>query len=283
VVEVKKMERTEGTFKGDKGLNLFYQCWLPDTKPKAVLLIVPGLAEHSGRYTNLVNYFVPRAYEVCSLDTQGHGKSEGVRCYVDNFSDYLDDLKIFFDIVHQRHSDRKIFMVGHSMGSTIALAYAVQHQRDLAGLIISGVALKPGSSISPILKKVVRLISLLFPKMGVTVLDATAISQDKAVVDAYVNDPLVYRGKVTARLGAELLRTIDKLPSLIPEINLPIIIMQGTEDRLCNPEGSPMLHDLVGSRDKTLKLYEGFHHEIFNEPGHLQVMADLEAWLTTRI
>jgi alpha-beta hydrolase superfamily lysophospholipase len=119
--------------------------------------------------------------------------------------------------------------------------------------------------------------------MGVTVLDATAISQDKAVVDAYVNDPLVYRGKVTARLGAELLRTIDKLPSLIPEINLPIIIMQGTEDRLCNPEGSPMLYDLVGSRDKTLKLYEGFHHEIFNEPGHLQVMADVEAWLATRV
>ena len=276
------MERTEGTFKGDKGLNLFYQCWLPNTNPKAVLLIVPGLAEHSGRYTNVVNYFVPRAYAVCGLDTQGHGKSDGLRCYIDRFSDYIDDIKIFFDIVHQRYSDRKIFMVGHSMGATIALAYAVQHQRDLAGLIISGVGLKPGSSISPVLKRVVRLISFLFPKMGVTVLDATAISQDKAVVDAYIHDPLVHRGKITARLGAELLKTIDRLPSQIPMINLPIIIMQGTEDLLCNPEGSPMVYDLVGSRDKTLKLYEGFHHEIFNEPGHLQVMADLEAWLATR-
>jgi len=276
------MERTEGTFKGDKGLNLFYQCWLPNTNPKAVLLIVPGLAEHSGRYTNVVNYFVPRAYAVCGLDTQGHGKSDGLRCYIDRFSDYIDDIKIFFNIVHQRYSDRKIFMVGHSMGATIALAYAVQHQRDLAGLIISGVGLKPGSSISPVLKRVVRLISFLFPKMGVTVLDATAISQDKAVVDAYIHDPLVHRGKITARLGAELLKTIDRLPSQIPMINLPIIIMQGTEDLLCNPEGSPMVYDLVGSRDKTLKLYEGFHHEIFNEPGHLQVMADLEAWLATR-
>ena len=276
------MERTEGTFKGDKGLNLFYQCWLPNTNPKAVLLIVPGLAEHSGRYTNVVNYFVPRAYAVCGLDTQGHGKSDGLRCYINRFSDYIDDIKIFFDIVHQRYSDRKIFMVGHSMGATIALAYAVQHQRDLAGLIISGVGLKPGSSISPVLKRVVRLISFLFPKMGVTVLDATAISQDKAVVDAYIHDPLVHRGKITARLGAELLKTIDRLPSQIPMINLPIIIMQGTEDLLCNPEGSPMVYDLVGSRDKTLKLYEGFHHEIFNEPGHLQVMADLEAWLATR-
>jgi len=276
------MERTEGTFKGDKGLNLFYQCWLPNTNPKAVLLIVPGLAEHSGRYTNVVNYFVPRAYAVCGLDTQGHGKSDGLRCYIDRFSDYIDDIKIFFDIVHQRYGDRKIFMVGHSMGATIALAYAVQHQRDLAGLIISGVGLKPGSSISPVLKRVVRLISFLFPKMGVTVLDATAISQDKAVVDAYIHDPLVHRGKITARLGAELLKTIDRLPSQIPMINVPIIIMQGTEDLLCNPEGSPMVYDLVGSRDKTLKLYEGFHHEIFNEPGHLQVMADLEAWLATR-
>jgi len=277
------MERTEGTFKGNKGLNLFYQCWLPDTNPKAVLLVVPGLAEHSGRYANLVNYFLPRAYAVCGLDTQGHGKSEGPRCYIDKFQDYVNDVKIFFDIVHQRYGDRKVFLLGHSMGSAIAIVYAVQYQDDLDGLIMSGATLKPGSSVSSILKVVVRVISKLFPKMGVAVIDASTISQDKAVVDAYVNDPLVYRGKVPARLGAELVKTLDKLPALIPQITLPIIIMYGTEDRLSNPEGSQMLYDLVGSRDKTLKKYEGFYHEIFNEPEHLQVMADLEAWLATRV
>jgi alpha-beta hydrolase superfamily lysophospholipase len=277
------MKHTEGTFKGSKGHNLYYQCWLPDTKPKAVLLVVPGLAEHSGRYTNLVNYFVPRAYAIYSLDTQGHGKSEGVRCYVNKFSDYADDLKIFFDIVHSKQSDRKIFLTGHSMGSTIVLAYAVQHQRDLAGLVISGTALKPGSSIPTALRKVVWLLSLLFPKMGVTVIDATTISQDKAVVDAYIHDPLVYRGKVRARLAAELLNTIDRLPSQIPEIKVPIIIMHGTEDRLCNPVGSQMLYDLVGSSDKTLKLYKGFYHEVFNEPEHDKVMADVETWLSAHI
>jgi acylglycerol lipase len=277
------MKHTEGTFKGSKGHNLYYQCWLPDTKPKAVLLVVPGLAEHSGRYTNLVNYFVPRAYAVYSLDTQGHGKSEGVRCYVNKFSDYVDDLKIFFDIVHSKQSDQKIFLTGHSMGSIIALAYVVQHQRDLAGLIISGTALKPGSSIPTVLKAVVRLISLLFPKMGVTVLDATAISQDKAVVDAYIHDPLVYRGKLPARFGAEMVKTLNRLPSQIPQIVLPIIIMHGTADRLCNPEGSQMLYDLVGSSDKTLKLYQGFYHEVFNEPEHEKVMADVETWLSAHI
>jgi len=277
------MEHLEGTFKGSKGLSLYYQCWLPDTNPKAVLLVVPGLAEHSGRYTNLVNYFVPRAYAVCGLDTQGHGKSEGPRCYIDKFQDYVNDVKIFFDIVHQRYGDRKVFLLGHSMGSAIAIVYAVQYQDDLDGLIMSGATLKPGSSVSSILKVVVRVISKLFPKMGVAVIDASTISQDKAVVDAYVNDPLVYRGKVTARLGAELVKTLDKLPALIPKITLPIIIMYGTEDRLSNPEGSQMLYDLVGSHDKTLKKYEGFYHEIFNEPGHLRVMADLEAWLATRV
>ncbi len=277
------MERTEGTFKGSKGLNLYYQCWLPNANPKAVLLVVPGLAEHSGRYTNLVNYFVPKDYAVCGLDTQGHGKSEGPRCYIDRFQDYVNDVKIFFDIVHQKYGDRKVFLLGHSMGSAIAIVYTSQHQAELAGLIMSGATLKPGSSIPSALKVIVGVISKLFPKMGVAVIDASAISQDKAVVDAYVNDPLVYRGKVTARLGAELVKVLNQMPKLIPKVTLPIIIMYGTEDRLSNPEGSQMLYDLVGSRDKTIKKYEGFYHEIFNEPEHLRVMADLEAWLATHI
>jgi acylglycerol lipase len=277
------MERTEGTFKGSKGLNLYYQCWMSDANPKAVLLVVPGLAEHSGRYTNLVNYFVPKGYAICGLDIQGHGKSEGARCYIDRFQDYVNDVKIFFDIVHQKYGDRKVFLLGHSMGSAIAIVYTAQHQAELAGLIMSGATLKPGASVPSILKVVVGVISKLFPKMGVAVIDASTISRDRAVVDAYVNDPLVYRGKVTARLGAELVKVLNQMPRLIPKITIPIIIMYGTEDRLSNPEGSQMLYDLVGSRDKTIKKYEGFYHEIFNEPEHLQVMADLEAWLATHI
>ena len=124
---------------------------------------------------------------------------------------------------------------------------------------------------------------MLLPKMGISVLDASAISQDKAVVDAYVNDPLVYRGKIRARFGAEVLNTMQKLPCQMPKINLPILIMHGTADRLSDPEGSQMLYDRVNSRDKTLKLYEGFYHEIFNEPGREQVFADMEDWLATHI
>ena len=277
------MKHTEGTFKEPQGFNLFHQCWLPDENPRAILMIVHGLAEHSGRYMNIVNYFVPRGYAVYSFDYRGHGKSEGPRVYVDRFSDYVNDVRAFFEIVYQQHSNLKIFLVGHSIGATIALPYAVKYQSDLSGLIISGVSLKPGASISPVMKVMARLISVLSPKMGVTVIDASTISKDKAVVNAYVNDPLVYRGKITARLGAEMIKTIDKLPSQVPEIKLPVIIMHGTEDRLCNPEGSQIIYDRIGSSDKTLKLYQGLYHEIFNEPEREQVMADVATWLSTRI
>lgn len=277
------MEHTEGIFSGRKGLCLYYQCWLPSTDPKAILLVVHGWAEHSGRYTNLVNYFVPKGYAICALDHRGHGKSEGRRGYVERFSDYLDDLKTFFDIVRSEHGDAKIFLVGHSMGGTIATAYSIRNQHDLAGLIVSGVGVKPGSSLSSAIIPLAQILSLLLPRLGIMVLDASAISQDKAVVDAYVNDPLVYRGKITCRFGVEILATLRKLPSEMPEINLPILIMHGTADRLCDPEGSRILYERADSRDKTLKLYEGFYHEIFNEPGHKQVLADMEAWLAARI
>ncbi len=103
----------------------------------------------------------------------------------------------------------------------------------------------------------------------------------QTVVDAYVSDPFVYRGKISARLGGELIKTIRKLPPQLPEIRLPTLIMHGTADRLSHPEGSQMLYERIGSEDKTLKLYEGFYHEIFNEPGHEQVFSDMETWLAT--
>ena len=273
------MKHIEGKSKGYKNLDLYYQCWLPSNEPKAVLLVVHGLAEHSGRYINIVNHFVPKGYAVYGFDQRGHGESQGQRGYVERFSHFVSDLKTFSVVIQSKHRDAKIFIIGHSMGGTIATAYAVHYQDEIDGLILSGATLKIGDSVSSGLIIVARILSLPLPKMGLDVIDASAISQDKTVVDAYVNDPLVYRGKIRARLGVELIKTIQKLPCQMPEINLPILIMHGTADRLSDPEGSQMLYERLSSKDKTLKLYEGFYHEIFNEPGHEQVFADMEAWL----
>ncbi len=280
---ISEMERREGIFKGYEDLDLYYRCWLPDEKPKAVLVVVHGLAEHSERYSNVVDYFVPKGYAVYSYDQRGHGKSEGVRSYVDDFSEYIKDLDTFMKLVDAEQQAGRKFLVGHSLGGLIAVAYAIEHQRDINGLLVSGTILEIGSSVSPVLVAMAKVLSVLVPKMGTTVLDATTISKDNRVVDAYVNDPLVYRGKIRARMGAELIRTTRELPARLGEIKLPILIMHGSEDRLSDPAGSRILYEHVGSEDKTLKIYEGYYHEIYNEPEREQVFKDMEEWLSSRI
>ncbi len=277
------MKHIGGRFRGYKNLNLYYQGWQPSSKPKAILLVVHGLAEHSGRYTNLVNHFVPQGYVVYGFDCRGHGRSDGLRGYAERFSYYLDDLHTFFNLLRDKYRDTRIFIVGHSVGGTIATAYAVRHQDKFDGLILSGATLKPGASLSPAKIMAARLLSVILPKIGVDVIDASALSQNQAVVDAYVNDPLVYHGKIRARLGAELIVAMQKLLRMMSQIRLPILIMHGTADRLSDPAGSKILYEQISSEDKTLKLYKDFYHEIFNEPGQAQVFMDMEEWLAARL
>ena len=139
--------------------------------------------------------------------------------------------------------------------------------------------MKIGDSVSPLTIMMGRSLAVLLPKMGVTVIDASAVSRDKAVVDAYINDPLVYRGKISARLGVELINTTKRLYNSVSNINLPVLIMHGTCDSLSDPVGSQLFYEKVGSKDKTLKLYDGHYHEIFNDLGKEQVFADTETWL----
>jgi alpha-beta hydrolase superfamily lysophospholipase len=277
------MQHIEGKFAGRNNFSLYWQAWLPEGPPKAILLIVHGIAEHSGRYTNLVNYFVPKGYAVYSFDQRGHGKSDGKRSYIERFSYYVDDLQTFFSLVRTENPNTKIFMVGHSLGSTIALDYTLEHQRELQGLIISGTTLKAGASISRAAILAAKILSVVMPKIGVSALDPGGISRDPAVVAAYVNDPLNYTGKLSARFGVELLKTMDMLQKRLSEITLPILIMQGSQDRISDPSSSKILFDGVSSKDKTMKIYEGFYHEIFNDPERQQVFSDMEAWFKAHV
>jgi acylglycerol lipase len=261
------MQNKEGNFKGVKDFNIYYQAWLPEKKPVAVLLIAHGFAEHSGRYLNVVNHFVPENFAIYALDHRGHGRSDGERVKVDDFYDYVKDLKTFFNIVRKENLKDKIFLIGHSMGSIIALLYAIEYQKELAGLITSGGGLsRPTDPPMP------------RPKPGEN-LPTAMLSRDPAVIKAYENDPLVYRGPIPT--GFAMFSVMAKLYDLVPQIKLPALIMAGNG----GPDGarSRVLYERIASKDKTLKLYEGLLHEIFNEPEHPQVMADLAAWLKQRL
>ena len=257
------MRQNEGYFTGTGNTKLYWRCWLPDDQPKAIILVVHGLGEHISRYINIINNVVPKGYAVYGLDHYGHGKSEGQRVFVPRFQVYLDDLKTFFDMVKKENPTLKIFMLGHSMGGLIATAYTVEHQQELAGLIASAPALKPGESITSSTIMLAKILSAIAPRLGVQALDSADLSHDKAVVEAYDKDPLVYRGKITARLGSELFTAMSKLEQQMPTITLPLLIIQGSDDHLVNKDGSKTLYAKAGSLDKTLKIYDGFYHENF--------------------
>jgi len=277
------MKHQDGFFKGVRDAKIYYQCWLPDSDIKAVLLVVHGLAEHCGRYMNLVNHFIPVGYAVYGLDHIGHGKSDGARVHVQRFEDFTSTLRIFFDRVREWHPEKPVFLIGHSMGGLIGAAYLLEHQAELAGAVLSGPSVKVPENISSATIFLGKIFSSLAPKFGIVVLEAEGVSRDPAVVAAYVNDPLVHRGKTTARLAAELLKTMQRVSAEGAKITLPVLIVQGGSDRLVDPSGAQLLYDRVGSTDKKLKVYDGLYHEVFNEPEQAQVLGDVEEWLEAHL
>ena len=277
------MKHQEGFFKGVRGAKIYFQSWLPENEPKALLLIVHGLAEHSGRYGNVVNHFVPLGYAVYGIDHLGHGRSEGKRVHVERFDDYTNTLKVYFDMIREWQLDKPIFLVGHSMGGLIGAAYLLDHQAELAGAVLSGPAVKIPEYVTPFIVFMGKILSALIPKYGLLPLEANGVSRDPSVVQAYVSDPLVYRGKATARLAAEMLKAMQTVSGQAARITLPIMILQGSADKLVNPSGARMLYDSVSSVDKEMKIYDGFYHEVFNEPEHDKVLHDVELWLDAHL
>ena len=273
------MKHQEGFFKGVRGAKIYYQDWLPEGEPKAALLMVHGLAEHSGRYGNVVNHFVPLNYAVYGIDHFGHGKSDGRRVYVKSFDDYTNTLKVYFDMIRDWQPDKPIFLVGHSMGGLISAVYLLDHQAELAGAVLSGPAVKIPSHLTSAMLLVGKILSALIPRFGLVGLEADGVSRDPSIVQAYVSDRLVHRGKMTARLAAEMLKAMQTVSGQATRITLPILIVQGSADRLVDPAGAQMLYNGVSSADKEIRIYDGLYHEVFNEPEHGKVLHDVELWL----
>lgn len=262
------MRHDEGRFEGERGLRIYWQCWLPEDSPRAVLLVAHGYAEHSGRYANLVDYFLPKGYAIYALDHRGHGKSEGNRVEILDYDDYLRDLKTFYDLVRERQSE-PLFLVGHSMGGGIATAYAIRHQAELDGLVISGSGIQlPGRP------RIQRPANLEL---------ADTLSRDPQVAEDYRNDPLVYLGPRPQTTLDAMQGVAERTAEGAKTLTLPLLVMVGDASPLGEGPRGQDLHDTAASRVKRIHHYPDLLHEIFNEPEHREVMADMERWLEERL
>jgi acylglycerol lipase len=270
------------SFVGVRGLKIHARTWLPAGAPIGVVVIAHGFAEHGGRYAAVAERLVADGIAVRAADHRGHGLSEGKRTSIVRFGDYVDDLTTVIAQARARWPSLRIVLLGHSMGGLVALDLAVRPGGPVDGLVLSAPAACP-REVSRFTLAVGRALSRVAPNTGVLRLPLNRISRDPAVVDAYNKDPLVFRTPIRARLGAEMLDAMDRVEAGLPSLRTPLLVMQGTADGLVDPGCGPHVYDRAGSEDKTLKMYDGLWHEIFNEPERDHVLDDLTGWLRSHL
>ncbi|GAB5488338.1 MAG: monoacylglycerol lipase [Parasphingorhabdus sp.] len=265
------------------GSKLYRQSWLPDGAPKAVIVLVHGYDEHSGRYAYFADHCTARGYAVHAIDHWGHGKSDGTNGFVPDFSVYHDGVDALIAQLPEAHAKLPKILIGHSLGGLIAATYLLKHQSNFAASVLSGPAIKAADEPSAFLRFISRLLSKILPKMGVIALDASGVSRDPKVIADYEADPLVSGTKISARLGHEMMKQMDLVQSAASKITLPLLMLHGQSDSLTAVEGSQFLNDNVGSSEKQLIIYPDLYHEIFNEPEKDKVLTDMTDWIDARL
>jgi len=277
------LKHGEGFLRGADGIELYDQCWQPEGEARAVLAIVHGHGEHSGRYANVVRSLVSRGYAVYGFDQRGHGRSRGQRGHINSWAEYRGDVGAFLRLIGSREPHRPVFLMGHSMGALVVLDYVLHDSKGIRGAVISGAPLEPAGVAKPALVLMSRLLSRVCPRFPLRLaLDTSALSRDAAVVRAYVADPLVH-GRFTARWGTESLAAVARVKAHAAEVNVPVLFVHGEADRLNLPGGIRDFFGRVACADKALQVYPEMYHELHNDFGYDRILSDLERWLARHL
>lgn len=218
-----------------------------------------------------------QGFSAYALDLRGRGKSDGKRFYAESFDDYVKDVKAVVDLVRAGNACRRIFLLGHSAGGVVACSYALKHGNDLAGLICESFAFKlpaPDFALAAI-----TLVNRFAPRMRMVSLDNGKFSRDPAVVAALYSDPLIAREAQPAATIAALVRANAGLDEQFHAIRLPLMILHGSDDKITVPRGSEVFYEMAGSTDKILRLYKGHVHDLLNDLGKEEVLADIVTWI----
>lgn len=267
----------ETVVRAEDGLPLYLQGFLPRSQPKASVLVVHGLRDHSGRYAPLAAELVKRGWSLYAYDLRGHGRSAGPRVWVDRFEQYVEDTARIIARVRELSPDGPLFLMGHSMGGAIAALYAERYDANIDGLILSAPAIE--SSVSGFEHCGANLLADFSPYSPRLELDMTKWSRDPAVTANNQRDPLVYQPGGPIHTGVLLLDASAEALAYAPLVRVPTIVFHGTADSITLPSGSQKLFDRVRAEDRTIRLYPGLYHDLWNEPERATVVADLVRWL----
>ena len=248
----------------------------PAANPRAAVLLIHGISEHSGRYEHVGQFLAERGFDVVAIDLRGFGQSGGRRAYVNTFDDYFDDVED--QVAEIRQLGLPVVLLGHSMGGLIALSYALSERPGPDLLALSAPAL--GANIPGPLRALTPLLARLAPRLSVpSPIKGEMLATDPAVGEAYFADPLIVR-VVTPALGLGLLRQMQWANENLTRLAVPTLVMHGADDPLVPPRSTRPFADLALATRRT---YPALRHEIFNEPARFAILQDLSDWLTEQL
>lgn len=270
---------TESTFEGPDGWVHFERSWKPKgAAPRAVLVVVHGLKDHSGRYSDFAAGLARSGFAVASYDHRGHGRSDGKPQRTDDFTDLVTDLDAFVTRGKQADPRLPVFVLGHSMGGAIAAAYALDHQADIAGLLLSAPALSTDAGGGA--KFGAHVASALFPGAGAASLPIDKFSRSPDVVAAAKSDPLVDLSDVPARTIAGLLDAMDRIADRRATLTLPVLAMHGDADEITIPAGTRAFIQGLSSKDRSLWTCPKLVHDLLHEPEGPAIADGVTRWLS---
>ena len=266
---------------GDQGKKIFTQSWAVE-KPKAVVLIAHGFAEHSGRYAHVAKYFNSIGMSAMAIDHYGHGQTEGLKGHVDRYDLFLDSMQQFLDAANNQFPGAPKILYGHSMGGNIVLNFLFKRKPTVAGVIVTGPWIDVLAETPKIKILIGKALRNILPKMRQeTELQEKLLSSDQSVGIAYVADPLV-QTKISNAMGIDMLLASDYLRDYTGEAKVPILLMHGKADQIIDPNATPKLADRL-SGPVTLKMWDNLYHEIHNEFEKEKVFAFIGDWIAKEL
>jgi alpha-beta hydrolase superfamily lysophospholipase len=273
------MGHIQGKFGGAGGLDLFYQAWLPQDAPRAVLAIVHGAGDHSGRFDRLVMPLAQDGFAAYSFDLRGYGRSPGRRGHINRWQEYREDLRCFLQLVVQQQSGVPVFLMGYSLGAGIVLDYILREPEGLRGAILSAAPIEPAGIASRAQIAAAHLLSKIYPTFTFQLNnDINGVSRDPTVLEALRTDPL-HHNQATARWGTEVMAGAAWVRARAAQIRLPVLFLHGGEDPFNLARGVQNYYDNITFANKTLIVYPGSRHEVHNDLDHAQVAADVANWM----
>jgi len=270
-------KRSEGHFKGSGDANLYYQNWQTDNA-LATLVMTHGMAEHSEAYELLAAGVLPNKINLSVWDLRGHGKSDGKRGYVGNFTDYVHDLDFFFKHLRsQQRLNQPFFIGGHSLGGLIVLRYLLEYGPGQAtGICLSSPLLGIAIPVPPVKDYASHLLHRFLPKVTLNnEIKFELLSRDEGVVKSYYSDP--YRhNKISSGVYIGMLESMEIVKARAGnQIQLPTLMQVAGTDYIVSRKASEDFFQTISSENKELIVYEDAYHEIFNDLGREKVFEDL--------